>query len=195
MDVLARPYFSLQLIVEPIEDLVRKFHVQGPATVRPVITPLVFPTQPYRAGPDSDPMVLWSPACAPHLTAFMPCVMSGDYFVLSYACRTMSLGAMAVRSTCDGAEWPVNEFIAYAEGRQQRAVRTMKDPRWDFWADGVALPFEDEAKYETRLIRKRLARQDVITYAEGWGAPVRDAGFWTTAVDAYTFVKSAVVEE
>jgi hypothetical protein len=56
------------------------------------------------------------------------------------------------------------------------------------------LPFEDEAKYGARLTRKRLARQDVITYAEGWGAPVRDAGFWTTAANAYTFVQRTAVE-
>jgi len=195
MDVLDRPYFGLQLIAEPIEALVRKFQVQGPATVQPAITPLLFPSQPYRPGPDSDPMVLWSPTCAPHLTAFMPRIESGDYFVLSYACQTMSLGAMAVRSTCDGAEWPLNEFIAYAEGKRQRIVRTMKDPRWDFWADGAALSFEDVAKYEERLIRKRLARQDVITYAESWGAPIRDAAFWTTAVNAYTFVQRAAGDE
>lgn len=125
----------------------------------------------------------------------MPSVRSGDYFVLSYAHRTMLLPAMAVRSTCHGAEWPVNEFIAYADGKRQRIVRAMKDPRWDFWVDGAAMPFENEAKYEARLIRKRLAREDLITLAEGWGAPVRDVLFWTTASNAYTFVQSTTVEE
>jgi len=135
-------------------------------------------------------MIMWSPSCSSHLTAFMPHVQSGDYFVLQYAHKHMKLGAASIRSTLDNDEWPINEFIVHADGERKRIVRTMRDSsRWDFFAEGEILPFEDEIKYSERRIRDRLSRNDLIKYIEAWGAPVSNFQFWTTESNSYTFAK------
>ena len=38
----------------------------------------------------------------------------------------------------------------------ERYVRVMQDPKWDFWEQGERLPFEQVDKYSERFIKKRL---------------------------------------
>jgi hypothetical protein len=192
MSVLSRPFFNLAVIKAPLDRLITAF-AELPPLVRAsaAATPLVFPAQPYRAGPQDPPMLLWSPACAPELTAFMPQVGSGDYFVIEYACRRFGFAGTAVRSSTQADESPVNEFITYASNQQQRVVRAMKDsPRWDFYTEGEPLHFEDPNAYAARYVRDRFQREALLGYLAHWGAPVSDAGFWTSRQQAMTLLRS-----
>ena len=52
----------------------------------------------------------------------------------------------------------------------ERYVRVMQDPKWDFWEQGERLPFEQVDKYSERFIKKRLTNNlyygKIQTY--GW---------------------------
>lgn len=173
-----------------LPELLQSFSEVPLLSVRPEKTQLAFPKQPYSAGPNDLPMVLWSPACTPKLTAFMPQVSAGDYFVLQYACKRFGYSAASVRSTSQRDEWPINEFIAYEGFDKERIVRAMKDaPRWEFYASGEPLPFEVQSSYSARLVRDRFQRGALIDYLEKWGAPVRQEEFWQSHQDAISFVR------
>ena len=193
MPVLSRRFFNLAVIRAPLDSLIAAFAELPPlARSNAVVTPLVFPVQSYRAGLQDPPLLLWSPACAPGLTAVMPHVSSGDYFVTEYACRRFGFAGVAVRSSTQADESPINEFITYASNQRQRVVRAMKDsPRWDFYTEGEPLPFEDANAYTARYVRDRLQREALLGYLAQWGAPVRDPAFWTSRQPAMTLLHFA----
>lgn len=188
--VLERPFFNLSVVRAPLAELIDQFASLPPLVAsRAEVTALAFPAQPYGRAPGGLPLLLWSPACSPGLTAVMPSVGSGDYFVLEYACKRFGHDGVAVRSTTQAAEEPINEFITYTGNRMQRAVGAMQDlPRWDFYQQGEPLPFEAVAAYTPPGVRDRLQREAVRGYLQAWGAPVRDAAFWQSAGDAVTLV-------
>ena len=138
--------------------------------------------------PNDPPMLLWTPTNAPHLTAFMPSVMSGDYFVGYRASTDLALRVITLRTTPQDVQWPINEFIAYRNGTRQRAVRAMLDgSRWEFWQAGDPMPFE--SAYNARRKRDRLDRERVFAYAVAWGAPINESAFWVTQDPALTLVR------
>jgi len=189
MFVLARSFFNLAVIKAPLPGLIAAF-AELPWSVSATATPLVFPSQPYGTSPGDPPLLLWSPACAPELTAFMPHVSSGDYFVVEYACRRFGFPGVAFRSTSQGVEWPINEFIVYESNELRRHVRAMKDsPRWNFHVEGAPLHFENEAAYTARRVRDRIQRELLLGYVESWGGPVRNPEFWSSRQDAVTLVR------
>jgi len=188
MTVLQRDYFSLIAIRAPLETLVSAFHADGPVSVSVERAVLAFPTQPYSATDSDLPMILWSPVCSPELTAFMPAVQSGDYFVAQYSHDRFGLHVVETRSTTQCVEWPVNEFIAHTPGGKRRIVRSMRDsPRWSFYAEGEPLGYEKLDNYTKRRIRDRVTRSDVLQLIAAWGAPVQTPDFWRTSKPAYTF--------
>ena len=194
MPVLSRPFFNLAVIQAPLDSLIAAFSELPPLVrLSAAATPLVFPAQHYQAKPQDPPLLLWSPACAPGLTAVMPHVSSGDYFVIEYACRRFGFAGVAVRSSSQADESPINEFITYASNQQQRVVRAMKDsPRWDFYTEGEPLHFEDQNAYMARRVRDRFQREALLDYLARWGAPVRDPAFWTSRQPAVTLLPSAL---
>jgi hypothetical protein len=120
----------------------------------------------------------------------MPSVQSGDYFVVEYANSRFKLPAAAIRATTPNVEWPVNEFICYEGGTRRRVVRAMRDsPRWDFYSDGEVLPCEALESYGRRRVRDRLTREDLLSYLEAWGAPVRSDEFWRSSEPAFTLLR------
>lgn len=189
--VLERAFFSLSVVRAPLPGLLERLASLPPLVAASAqATALAFPDQPCSRGPGGLPLLLWSPACSPGLTAFMPSVSAGDHFVCSYAGTRFGHEVAQVRSTTQAADEPVNEFITYAGNRMQRAVRAMKDaPRWDFFQQGEPLPFEAVQAYTARRVRDRLQREAVLGYLEAWGAPVRDAAFWHSAQQAVTLVR------
>jgi hypothetical protein len=188
MSVLARSFFNLAVIKVPLHRLIAAFAgLHWP--VRATATPLVFPVQPYSRGPTDLPLLLWTPACAPELTAFMPQVSSGDYFVVEDACCRFGFAGVSIRSSTQDDEWPINEFIVYESNELRRCVRAMKDSsRWDFYTQGVPLNFENEEAYTSRRLRDRIERESLLRYVESWGAPVGNPEFWSSHQEAMTLV-------
>ena len=60
----------------------------------------------------------------------------------------------------------------------ERLVRVMQDPRWDFFEIGEPLPFEQTEKYTERIKKKRLANDMILDYVEAMGYDVRNPDFW-----------------
>ncbi len=185
MDVLQRSFVNLVVVKASIDELIHRFSedMYSPVIAQP--TEFVFPKQSYRASDDSPPPLLWSPDCDKGLTAFMPHVSSGDYYLAE---RTHSVFGMEV--TCAHVTDPpsLNEFIVYSDKKRVRIVRAMKDPKWLFWQDGTPLAFEDQSLYTERLIKNRITKDRVLSYMHAWGAPVTKKHFWTTSTPAYTFI-------
>ncbi len=187
MPVLSREYFNFAVIKQPLHELMRGFEEKVPADISGQPAAFVLPGQPHNAGADDPPLLLWTPACAPHLTAFMPHFKSGDYFVTAYASSALNLAWAAVRSSSPKVEWPINEFQCHEGGREKRFVRAFRDaPRWDFFERGPALAFEHRETYAKRFIRDRLTREMALSCMEAWGAPVREPAFWRTDAEAFT---------
>ena len=192
MGIVDREFFNLAVLNAPMvqvtDAFARLFH---PILAHP--TPLVFPRQPYHEEHGDSPLILWSPLCAPELTAFMPHVAHGDGFVVSYASERFGFSLVSVRSTGLECENAINEFIAYEgnETKTRRVVRATSDePRWDFHTEGEPLPFEDVYAYKARRVRDRFTREMLLTYIEQWGAPIRRAEFWQSVESAITLVRT-----
>jgi len=192
MCAIDRGFFNLAVLNAPMAQVARAFAaLPHPVLAHPA--PLVFPLQRYRAEAGDPPLILWSPLCAPELTAFMPCTSSGDYFVTSYARERFGLSFISVRSTAPDHSNPVNEFAIHA-GKETKAFRWVRamagELHWEFHAEGEPLPFENIQAYKARRIRDRLTREMLLTYMEYWGAPVKNADFWRSAADAMTLVRT-----
>lgn len=192
MNVIHREFFSFAVLNVPMAQVIDAFAgLFHPVLSHP--TPLVFPHQSHQAEENGPPLLLWAPSCAPNLTAFMPRVASGEYFVVAYASERFGFPLVSVRSTGPDYSDPVQEFAAY-EGKgikPRRLVRAMLDePKWGFYTDGEPLPFENMQAYKAQRIRDRFTRNNLIDYLEQWGAPVRNADFWRSTEDALTLVRT-----
>ena len=66
----------------------------------------------------------------------------------------------------------------------ERYVRVMQDPKWDFWEQGERLPFEQVDKYSERFIKKRLTNEMILDYALALGWDLRSPYFWKSSTDA-----------
>ncbi len=66
----------------------------------------------------------------------------------------------------------------------ERYVRVMQDPKWDFWEQGERLPFEQVDKYSERFIKKRLTNEMILDYALALGWDLRSPDFWQSRTDA-----------
>lgn len=190
MSVLERPFFNFSVIKAPLQVVLEAFDTYEPMRVHSSKTPFVLPEQPYADENAKAPLILWTPKAAPTLTAFMPHVSSGDYYVGSYAVERFGLSLVAVRCSPPNDENAINEFAWYENKQLRRFVRAMKDsPRWTFYERGEVLAFEHTDKYKSKLIRQRLTREMVLQYVTALGAPVFDTGFWLTDMPSYTFVQ------
>lgn len=188
MSILERDFINLSVIRAPLEAVLSSFDNYSAMRVKSEPTFFIFPHQPYQKNQVSPPLLLWSPACAPGLTAFMPSVSSGDYFVVSYAGESFGYEVASVRSTTSKVEYPINEFVVHKDNQIQRFVRAMRDsPKWEFYEQGEPLAFENSQKYKERLIKNRLVREDIFLYLKSWGAPVISPEFWQTSQAAFTF--------
>lgn len=191
MSVLEREFFNLTVFKQPLVEFIDAFELRVKARLKAVPTPFVLPKQPYNSTDGQPPLLLWSPRSQPDLTAFMPHVQAGDYFVTAQASWKLKSTYVSVRSTTQNEEWPINEFDCYERGEQRRFVRAFRDsPRWDFHEIGEPLEFENVEKYQRRRIRDRFCREDLIAYLEAWGAALNDADFWQTDAQAFTFVST-----
>lgn len=194
MPVVERPFFNVQVFAAPLDELVARLCAVPLRGKVARTTPFVFPTQPYHQAPEDPPMLLWTPSCVPGLTAFMPNVGSGCYFIAAYAAERLRIATLQLRSTVSDAEWPINELIAHEGGVERRMVRAMRDsPRWDFCAVGDPLAIETPSMYSARRIRDRFHRVALLDAAERWGAPLRDPAFWRTDRTAMTFSSDGIL--
>ena len=188
MNPTTRDFLNLAVIATPLPQFIAECHTGPPDRFAPQETNFCLPSQPYSESPEVPPMLLWAPKSNPDLTAFMPHVQSGGYFVVNAAYLNHGHRVVQVRITSASEEYPINEFISFSSGKMQRIVRAMRDsPRWQFYAEGEVQPYENVSAYTARKIKDRLVRETVLQYLSAWGAPVEEAAFWLPAGKCFTF--------
>jgi hypothetical protein len=190
MNPTTRDYLNLAVIATPLPRLIADCEHGPPVHFAPQETGFRLPLQPYSESADAGPMLFWTPQSSPNLTAFMPHVQSGGYFVVDAAYQAHCCRVAQVRVSSPSAEYPINEFIVCSGGKMERIVRSMRDsPRWQFFAEGDVQPYENVAAYSARRIKDRLTRETALLYLSAWGAPVQKPEFWLPAGPCFTFAR------
>lgn len=129
---------------------------------------------------------LWTPENSEGIACFAN-LENGIPF-LSY--RLMKIRQFEITQVC--LELDIDSEFNYAMrvfhhmdiNGNDRYVRVMQDPKWDFWEQGERLPFEQVEKYSERFIKKRLTNDMILDYALALGWDLRSPDFWKSSMDA-----------
>ena len=129
---------------------------------------------------------LWAPENSEGIACFAN-LENGIPF-LSY--RLMKIRQFEITQVC--LEFDIDSEFNYAMrvfhhmdiNGNERYVRVMQDPKWDFWEQGERLPFEQVEKYSERFIKKRLTNDMILDYALALGWDLRSPDFWKSSMDA-----------
>lgn len=131
---------------------------------------------PYRGGAHEAVAMLYAPRSAPGTTVLLSNLSDG-WQTLAHGLATSTAGRHVAIRSVSGPE-PLHEMQVWSGGRSIRLVRAMKDPRWDFFERGAGLDFEDPARYQERLVRRRLDRAALVHYLGVLGWSLEEEGFW-----------------
>ena len=129
---------------------------------------------------------LWTPENSEGIACFAN--LEGGMPFLSY--RLMKIRQFEITQVC--LEFDIDSEFNYAMrvfhhidiNGNERYVRVMQDPKWDFWEQGERLPFEQVEKYSERFIKKRLTNDMILDYALALGWDLRSPDFWKSSMDA-----------
>ena len=129
---------------------------------------------------------LWTPENSEGIACFAN--LEGGMTFLSY--RLMKIRQFEITQVC--LEFDIDSEFNYAMrvfhhidiNGNERYVRVMQDPKWDFWEQGERLPFEQVEKYSERFIKKRLTNDMILDYALALGWDLRSPDFWKSSIDA-----------
>lgn len=129
---------------------------------------------------------LWTPENSEGIACFAN--LEGGIPFLSY--RLMKILQFEITQVC--LEFDIDSEFNYAMrvfhhidiNGNERYVRVMQDPKWDFWEQGERLPFEQVEKYSERFIKKRLTNDMILDYALALGWNLRSPDFWKSSMDA-----------
>jgi len=78
----------------------------------------------------------------------------------------------------------INSFTFWNNGKNQRVVYTIKDPKWLFYEQGNPLWFENVENYKKRLIRDRLNFEILVSYCEKIGIYILNKNFFASEDNA-----------
>lgn len=129
---------------------------------------------------------LWTPENSEGIACFAN--LEGGMTFLSY--RLMKIRQFEITQVC--LELDIDSEFNYAMrvfhhmdiNGNERYVRVMQDPKWDFWEQGERLPFEQVEKYSERFIKNRLTNDMILDYALALGWDLRSPDFWKSSMDA-----------
>ena len=129
---------------------------------------------------------LWTPENSEGIACFAN--LEGGMPFLSY--RLMKIRQFEITQVC--LEFDIDSEFNYAMrvfhhmdiNGNERYVRVMQDPKWDFWEQGERLPFEQVEKYSERFIKNRLTNDMILDYALALGWDLRSPDFWKSSMDA-----------
>lgn len=129
---------------------------------------------------------LWTPENSEGIACFAN--LEGGMPFLSY--RLMKIRQFEITQVC--LELDIDSEFNYAMrmfhhidiNGNERYVRVMQDPKWDFWEQGERLPFEQVEKYSERFIKNRLTNDMILDYALALGWDLRSPDFWKSSMDA-----------
>jgi|SRR5581483_2551336 len=86
-------------------------------------------------------------------------------------------------------------FAHSFESGEQRVVQVLKDPRWEFFADGKPLLFEELASYRNADIKLRLRPVLVVKYLKELGWDLDSEAFWEVPAGSWKGTQSFTRQE
>jgi hypothetical protein len=91
-------------------------------------------------------------------------------------------------------QYPRNAISAVEQTKKVRAVYAMRDSSaWEFFDDGLPLPFEDVGLYTAKQKRERLTPQILSTYLARFGYGSLDRDFWISDAPAHLLCETSFV--
>src|SRR5687767_7087150 len=112
MNPTVRDFLNFAVIAAPLPQFIAECQAGPPDRFAPQETTFRLPLQPYSEISSAPPMLLWAPRCSTGLTAFMPHVQSGGYFVVDAAYQVHRHKVAQARISSATEEYPVNEFVS-----------------------------------------------------------------------------------
>lgn len=129
--------------------------------------------------------IVFSPINNSEITIFTSNQTDGANSIVFIINEFLKKEAISI-STSWGGRWM--DFYAmeyWQDGKSVRYVRSMQDPRWEFYERGNPLWFEDIELYKQRMIKKRMNKDILIDYCNKLGFNIDDKCFWQNSGSIY----------
>lgn len=179
-------YFTFTVFESPFEkvaDIVRKgWGGSGKYTITDVPFSFnLYEECPLNGGAHMEKAYFYAPESSRN-----QCVMFSNYAdgLSSWAYQitaSLKIKAYLFRISTDDYAEAMNAFSLIEDGKNLRTVYAMRDPKWTFYCQGEALPFEDGRQYQRRIIKQRLNKDVLISYCAWLGYDIAGDLFWKSS--------------
>ncbi len=179
-------YFTFTVFESPFEkvaDIVRKgWGGSGKYTITDVPFSFnLYKECPLNGGAHMEKAYFYAPESSRN-----QCVMFSNYAdgLSSWAYQitaSLKIKAYLFRISTDDYPEAMNAFSLIEDGKNLRTVYAMRDPKWTFYCQGEALPFEDGRLYQRRIIKQRLNKDVLISYCARLGYDIAGDLFWKSS--------------
>lgn len=122
--------------------------------------------------------IVFSPVSCPNITLFTSNLSDGGSSLVFIMNEFLKLDSISLRISKTEDFYKVYDFDYYKDGDSIRYVRSMQDPRWEFYERGNPLWFEDIELYKQRMIKKRMNKEILISYCLKLGFDITLENFW-----------------
>lgn len=126
---------------------------------------------------DSNKKYFFSPITNNDITLFVTNQPDGAYTWVNIINNGIKGDSISITSSFYYNEYKMYKFNYYKGGDSIRYVRSMQDPRWEFYEEGTSLWFEDIELYKQRMIKKRMNLQVIDSYLKKMGINIFDENF------------------
>lgn len=129
--------------------------------------------------------IVFSPVSCPNITLFTSNLSDGGSSLVYIMNKFLKLDSISLRISKAEDFYKIYAFDYYKDGDSIRYVRSMQDPRWEFYEEGTSLWFEDIELYKQRMIKKRMNKDILIDYCNKLGFNIDDKCFWQNSGSIY----------
>lgn len=143
----------------------------------PLATDWVYKGRPPRGGAHLRRVLLYEPASNPGTTAMIANLEDGWMTLVNILAGKISGEHLLVRSI-DDDQYPLGDLEVWTDGKSERYVRAMRDPKWEFYERGQARAFEDVECYRAKRIRDRVNRRVLLQCLRKAGWDLESPQFW-----------------
>ena len=133
-----------------------------------------FPESTYS---DTNKKYVFSPMGNDKITLFVTNQSDGAYTWINIINNGIKGESISITSSFYYKEYKMYKFNYYKGGDSIRYVRSMQDPRWEFYERGNPLWFEDTELYKQRMIKKRMNLQVIDSYLKKMRIDIFDENF------------------
>jgi hypothetical protein len=144
----------------------------------------IYGCAPPSGGGHLPEFVIWEPSDAKGVAFFSNLADGWPLFVRGLS-RSHLVPFVNVRISNDLKHYPVCSMTYWVNGMKTRSIQVLKDDGWQFFENGMKLPFEKQEYYSHSRIQARLTKGIVLEYLSNSGWDVRNAEFWKSNEPAF----------